>query len=198
MSTLQVERGPSDIVLPDSRPPSALAALLQQRRSQRTFAARPLELDHLAALLWSAFGINRKDSAGRTAPSARDWQETTVYAVLGTGAYRYEPTAHRLVRAGDADVRAATGMQDFVASAPLNLVYVADLDNTSDVPGDDMSFLLGCDAGCIAQNVYLCCAALGLATVVRGLIDRKRLAAALGLRPRERITLAQSVGYAIS
>jgi nitroreductase len=53
----------------------------------------------------------------------------------------------------------------------------------------------GCDTGCIAPNVYLCCAAMGLATVVRGLIDRRHLAAALNLRPHQRVTLAQSVGH---
>jgi nitroreductase len=53
---------------------------------------------------------------------------------------------------------------------------------------------VGADAGCIAQNVYLTCAAIGLATVVRGLVDRRLLAPALGLRPTQRIALAQTVG----
>jgi len=45
------------------------------------------------------------------------------------------------------------------------------------------------------QNVYLYCAAAGLAPVVRGLIDRRRLAHALGLRTTQRIALAQTVGH---
>jgi nitroreductase len=62
------------------------------------------------------------------------------------------------------------------------------------VAADDQAFLAGADAGCIAQNVYLFCAGAGLATVVRGLVDRRRLAQALGLSKSERVALAQSVG----
>ncbi|NML18210.1 hypothetical protein HHL10_24895 [Azohydromonas sp. G-1-1-14] len=54
--------------------------------------------------------------------------------------------------------------------------------------------MAGADAGFIAQNVYLYCAAAGLGTVVRGLVDRRTLAARLGLGPTQRITLAQTVG----
>jgi phosphoribosylcarboxyaminoimidazole (NCAIR) mutase len=43
--------------------------------------------------------------------------------------------------------------------------------------------------------VYLICAAAGLATVVRGLVDRKTLAPALGLRMEQRIVLGQTVGF---
>jgi nitroreductase len=53
----------------------------------------------------------------------------------------------------------------------------------------------GPDAGFIAQNVYLFCAAEGLATVVRGMVDRPALAALMGLSSRQQIILAQSVGY---
>jgi hypothetical protein len=42
--------------------------------------------------------------------------------------------------------------------------------------------------------VYLHSAAHGMGTVVRALIARRHLAQALGLKPTERITLAQSVG----
>jgi hypothetical protein len=45
------------------------------------------------------------------------------------------------------------------------------------------------------QNVNLFCAYAGLATVVRGLVDRKRLARAMGLRSDQRIALAQSVAF---
>ena len=67
-----------------------------------------------------------------------------------------------------------------MSTIPLNLVYVADLARMHDSQADEQPFLAGADAGCIAQNVYLFCAAMGLATVLRGLIDRSRLAMALG------------------
>ena len=52
------------------------------------------------------------------------------------------------------------------------------------------------DTGFVAQNVYLYCATAGLACVVRGLVDRRKLAPALELRVDQRIVLAQTVGYA--
>jgi nitroreductase len=43
--------------------------------------------------------------------------------------------------------------------------------------------------------VYLFCASEGLGTVVRGSVNRVDLTKALNLRPEQRITLAQTVGY---
>jgi len=82
-----------------------------------------------------------------------------------------------------------------VATAPLNLVYVADLDRTGEASAEEAAFYSATDAGFIAQNVYLYCASAGLARVVRGQLDRAALGAALGLGPHQRITLAQTVGY---
>jgi nitroreductase len=51
------------------------------------------------------------------------------------------------------------------------------------------------DTGFIGQNVYLFCASEGLATVVRGSVDRPALAKVMKLRPEQKIILAQTVGY---
>lgn len=171
---------------------------LKRRRSARSFVPDSISMEVLSALLWAAFGVNREQQGGRTAPSARDWKEVDVYAVLAEGAYRYEPHTHRLLLISAEDLRECTGTQDFVATAPINLVYVADLDRMVEASVEDRPFLAGADTGFIAQNVYLYCAAAGLATVVRAMIDRRRLARALHLPPNQRITLAQTVGYARS
>jgi len=172
-----------------------LTEALKLRKSSREFSEKRLPLAVLSSLLWSAFGINRADSGKRTAPSARNWQEIEVYAVLAEGVFRYDAAAHMLQRTVPGDVRAATGVQDFVGRAPLNLVYVANLTRMTDASAEDNAFYLAADTGFVAQNVYLICAAEGLATVVRGLVDRKALAAAMGLRADQRIVLAQTVGY---
>jgi SagB-type dehydrogenase family enzyme len=171
-----------------------LFAALAARKSTRAFAPRPLSPEQLSNLLWAAFGINRPGSNGRTAPSAHGWQEIDVYAALPDGLYRYDAAAHALVLAVDKDVRALTGVQDFVPQAPLNLVYVADFARMRDATEEDRLFFAATDAAVIAENVYLCCAASGLATVVRGLVDRRKLAPAMALRREQRIVLAQSVG----
>lgn len=197
MSTVPLNLETDTVDLPPPRLDggSTLHAALQGRHSTRAFRPDALSLEHLSALLWAAFGINRREGGGRTAPSAHDWQEIIVFAVLPEGAYRYDAREHRLLLVKAEDLRALTGTQEFAASAPLNLVYVADFERMKEAREDERAFLAGVDAGCIAQNAYLYCAAAGLGTVVRGLVDRGRLAQALGLRPGQRIALAQSVGY---
>lgn len=65
----------------------------------------------------------------------------------------------------------------------------------SDASANEWGFFAAANAGFIAQNVYLFCASAGPATVVRGLVDRKKLAAARGLGLHKRIVLAQTVGF---
>ncbi len=86
------------------------------------------------------------------------------------------------------DLRRQTGLQDFTGIAPLDLVYVADFGRMEGAGMDDKVMYSAADTGFIAQNVYLCCAAEGLATVVRGLLDRQALGEAMGLdaRPENR------------
>lgn len=170
--------------------------LLKARRSTRDFSSRALNLDVLSTLLWAAFGINRPEIAGRTAPSAHNWQEIQVFAILPEATYRYDPSAHLLHLVKIGDLRALTGMQDFVGVAPLDLVYVANFSKMADANDEQRTFFAAADAAFVAQNVYLFCSCTGLATVVRGLIDRRKLAAALGLPSHERIVLAQTIGYA--
>ena len=198
MSKAVLAQGGATLALPPPQTAGTVSLLqaLRSRRSSREFSSRPLPLDVLSTLLWSGFGVNRPDTGGRTAPSAHNWQEIEVFAALPDGTYRYDARDHalRLVVAGD--LRAATGRQDFVATAPLNLVYVADFGKMVDASAEDRTFYASADAGFVAQNVYLYCAAAGLACVVRGLVDRRKLAPALQLRIDQRIVLAQTVGYA--
>lgn len=172
-----------------------LMEALERRHSHREFSARGLDRATLADLLWAAWGINRPAQGLRTAPSARDWQEIDVYVVLPAGAYRYDAARRELHLVALGDHRAATGVQDFVGAAAVNLVYVADLARMTDAPAEDRAFYSALDTGFIAQNVYLHCASAGLACVVRGLVDRPALARVLALGPDQRIIVAQSVGH---
>ncbi|WP_029047186.1 nitroreductase family protein [Cupriavidus sp. amp6] len=172
-----------------------LLTALQQRRSTRHFAPRSLDDALLSSLLWAAFGVNRPGTGLRTAPSARNWQEIDLYVALRDGLYVLEPADWRLRLVIGEDLRAATGLQDYVAEAPLNLVYVSRLSRLDETDKPLRQFYTALDTGYISQNVYLFCAASGLATVARGLLDRRALAAAMRLEPDQRVILAQSVGY---
>jgi SagB-type dehydrogenase family enzyme len=172
-----------------------LLQALAERRSRREFSSRGLPLGVLSNLLWAAFGVNRPELHGRTAPSAHDWEEIDLYAAMADGLYVYDARGHVLEKRLDADIRRSTGLQDFVAEASLNLLYVADLSRMHRASAEEKAQYAGPDAGFIAQNVYLFCASEGLATVVRGMIDRPALAKLAGFGPHHRIILAQSVGY---
>jgi len=148
----------------------------------------------LAELLWAAAGINRPALGGRTAPSAMNAQEVRLYVALPQGLFRYEPGAHELRLAAAMDVRAVTGYQDFVDTAPLDLVYVADHSRMHLVPAASREAYAYAAAGAMAQNVYLYCASAGLATVIRAWFDRHALAQAMGLGTDEQLLLAQTVG----
>ena len=174
-----------------------LMQALKARHSTREFGSKPLPPQVLSNLLWAANGVNRPESGHRTVPSAHDWREIDVYVTTADGAYRYDPPTHTLKRVVAGDIRRLTGVQNYVATAPLNLVYVADQDRMSGASAEDKAFYSATDAGFIAQNVYLYCASAGLAVVVRGLVDRDALGAALGLGRHQRIILSQSVGYPV-
>lgn len=186
-----------DIVLPAPRMAGGkpLMAALKARQSSRAFSATPLTLQLVSDLLWAACGISRADTGKRTAPTAHNWQEIDVYVALPEGAYVYDAKTNALRAVARGDLRKQTGTQGFVATAPLNLVYVADLSRMKDASPDDVALYSGTDTGFISQNVYLFCASEGLATVVRGGVNRAALSKALNLPEQRKIVLAQTVGY---
>jgi nitroreductase len=188
------ELKPVALPTPQTSGGKPLMQVLKERKSVRDFGPEPLSRQTISNLLWAAWGINRDDGR-RTAPSASNRQEIDVYAVMAEGAYLYDAQANALKPVATADLRKFAGTQAYVAGAPLNLVYVAD---TAKLGGDDAAKLAtaNADTGFIAQNVYLFCASEGLGTVVRASVNRDDLGKALNLRAGQRITLAQSVGYA--
>jgi SagB-type dehydrogenase family enzyme len=172
-----------------------LMQALKERVSLREFSAEKLPPQILSNLLWAACGINRPDSGKRTAPSARNWQEIDVYVATAEGLYLYDPKEHALKPILSEDIRALTGTQPFVKDVPVNLIYVADYSRVGEASAADKEFYSAADAGFISQNVYLYCASEGLATVVRGLMDRYALSKVMRLRPDQKVILGQSVGY---
>jgi SagB-type dehydrogenase family enzyme len=196
--TLPIQAQESEVVklpAPQMTGGRPLMDCLKARQSTREFEPDKLSPQVLSNLLWAADGINRSDSGKRTAPSAVNWQDIDIYVSQADGLFLYLPKDHALKRILSEDVRAAMGMQEFVKSVPLNLVYVSDYSKMARGTDEDKHFYSGAHTGFISQNVYLFCASEGLATVVRGLIDREAMAKTMMLRPDQHITLAQSVGY---
>jgi len=184
------------IVLPAANSAGGMPLMqaLAQRQSQREFAPDPLPLPLLSNLLWAAAGLNRPALGGRTAPSALNAQEVDIYVALPAGLYRYAALGHALHLVRATDVRRVTGYQDFVDSAPLDLIMVADFSRMKLVPmAQRMAYAYTC-AGAMAQNVYLYCASEDLATVIRAWLDRDALTKAMGLGTEQQVLLSQTVG----
>ncbi len=181
-----------DIKLPEPQKTGGMPLMeaLNARQTQRTFSAKPLSEQQLANLLWAAFGINRPDGK-RTAPSARNMQEIQIYAALPSGLYLYQAKSNTLERILAQDIRAQTGKQPFVKTAPVTLIFVSDYDRMK----NQSEFYSAVDTGYISQNVYLFCASEKLHTVVLGSVDKEALQAAMKLTPNQHIILTQPVGY---
>ncbi len=172
-----------------------LMQVLKDRSSSRSFSKEKLPIQVLSNLLWAAFGVNRTDTGKRTAPSAMNRQEIDIYVATAEGLYLYDAKGHALNPILSEDIRAMTGTQDYVKDAAINLIYVADYSRMGAATKEDKDIYSAADTGFISENVYLYCASEGLATVVRGSIDRQALAKVMKLRPDQKVILAQSVGY---
>ena len=192
-----IAQAPARIELPapDMSGGMPLMKALSLRATSRSYSPRELPAQVLGDLLWAATGVNRTESGKRTAPTARNWQQIDVYVAMANGLYLYDHTAHALDLVLEKDLRAATGTQGFVAGAPVNLVFVADYTRMGKIPEEYKKFYAATDTGFVSQNVYLYCASAGLATVVRGLVEREQLAEAMELGPERHVVLAQTVGY---
>ena len=172
---------------------------LMARRSVRQFSPRRFRLDAaddlqlLSDLLWAAWGFI--STKRRSAPSSHNWQELELWLLLPEGVYVYDAIENRLVARSDEDLRAASGVQEYVGTAPLNIVLVAEKTLVTGKTPEGVRETIFTDSGYICQNIYLFCASEGLATVSRAWIDRPALAARLGLGPTQAITLVQTVGW---
>jgi len=189
-------RAAEPMVLPAPRSSGGkpLIEALRLRRSTREYTEQTIPVQVLSDLLWAAYGVNRP-SGDRTAPYWRHIMVVDVYAAMADGVWLYDPKRHALLPHLAADIRAQTGMQDFVGTAPLNLVYVAHGDRMQDISPEERRLYASVDTGFIGQNVYLFCASEGLGTVFRGAVDYKKLAQAMRLDEAQFVTFAHTVGY---
>ena len=171
-----------------------LMEALNNRKSTRDFDGTDIPLQVLSDMLWCAYGFNRPQQKGRTVPSAWNIQNMNIYVATASGLYLYDAELPGLITILEEDIRRETGTQSYVGTAPVNLIYVADLAKMSTV-GDKAQFYSTAHAGFIGQSVYLFCASSGLGTCVRDLIDREALHSRMKLGEHMEIILAQSIGY---
>ncbi len=175
---------------------STIMEALQVRASATGFDTSALTPQQLSALIWAANGINRPESGKRTAASAVNAQDIDLYVCTKVGIWKYNPANHQLdtVRAGDYRTFVAD-RQGWVLDAPVFLIMVSDISRFSH--GNDSTKLIraAMDAGIVAQNISLYCAAVGLETRIRAVMNYEKLREILGLKSTQYPMLNNPVGY---
>ena len=125
---------------------------------------------------------------------------------LREGVYYYEAASHSLLPVASGDFRPLAlnrGQGKLGGDAPVQLIYVADIDKLANTAGfpepglrdpEIQKAYYYVDTGLIAGNVSLFAAAQGLAAWFHN-CQKPELAEALHLRPGQRALFAQTIGY---
>ena len=141
------------------------------------------------------FGENRPDGR-RTAPTARNAQDTMIYVALPEGVYLYNAQKNALEEVSKEDIRAKTGKQsEMLADASVVLIYVSDYDKLDFAKGEKKLFYSALHTGSIYQNVDLFAASEGLNTVMLGMVNYEELPTLLKLPENQKVLIVQPVGY---
>ena len=178
---------------PDKDSGVSVVQALKARHSERAFCGKDIPMELLSGVLWAANGFNRPDK--RTNATALNLQTITIYAIMKSGAYRYDAKANALVKVCDKDLRPAIAAQQaYAAVAPVSLLVTADVSGPV-YKGGTRSTLTHYDAGIVSGNIYLYCAANSLVTVCRASMDRAVLKKELKLKDNIILHLNHPVGY---
>ncbi len=171
-----------------------LEVVIYERISYRSFAKRPLTLEEVGQLLWSAqgAGVDGVTGASRTVPSAGATHPLEIYLVVGDvcgldpGVYRYVYARHSLEKTALEDRRerlaAAALRQNFVAGAPVSVVLAADYELTTSRYGERGIRYVHMEVGHSTQNIYLQCGSLGLGAVAVGAFNDEHVKALLEIK----------------
>jgi nitroreductase len=174
---------------------ATLLSALKERRSVRAYADTPLTLEQLSGVLWAAAGQTRPDGK-LTAPSAVALYPIKVYAVLEGGIYLYSSAEHKLTLVKAGDFRELAGAQDFVYTAQLNIMYIADLSvyEGRNMPEANVLTFCAMDAAGYCANANLWAAANGMGAITRAMANGPEFLAAIEAPATYRFMLAQTVG----
>jgi SagB-type dehydrogenase family enzyme len=167
---------------------------LKLRQSTREFSDKSISNQSLGNLLWGAWGVNRPETGGRTAPSAWSHEEIDLYVFTKDGVFLYLAGKHALHRVLEGDHRAEAGGAPFTAVAGVSIVYVADHSRSPKTAVWEKENYAYIHTGFIGQNVYLVAAAEGLGCVIHDSADKGAVAQLLGLGKSQQVIIVQSVG----
>ncbi len=180
---------------------------IKERRTIRDFQPKPLTLDQLSQLLWSAQGITDERNGFRAAPSGGALYPLDVYAVVGEGAveglvsgvYHYHPLSHsiQVIRKGDRrkEVASASLWQMWMVRAPVIFVITSEYDRITGKYGNRGMRYAQIEVGHVGQNIFLQSGALGLAAGIVGAFRDGAVAKAIGAPKAHEPLIIMPVGY---
>jgi SagB-type dehydrogenase family enzyme len=191
---------------PDLKGSMPLEQTITARRSRREFSPRSLTLEQIGQLAWAAQGqsarrdpASREPSRYRTVPSAGATYPLELFVVTEEGLFHYLPGKHALEKLVDQDVRpalaAAAWGQEFIAAAPVTLVFAAEFARTTGRYGQRGIRYVYMEAGHAAQNVHLQAESLGLGSVAVGAFDDSSVSKVLALPDNLEPLYMLPVGY---
>ena len=206
------------ILLPEARLEGSLSVeeALAERRSIRSYRPGTLSLPELSQVLWSAQGVTYPIEQApegfqwewrgglRTAPSAGALYPLELYVVVGhidglkPALYRYVPVEHALALATPGDLRASLSQaahgQSVISTPPAVLVIAGVVARTAAKYGERAEQFVLLEAGAAAENVFLQCESLGLATVLVGAFVDEEVQEVLQLPDGEEAYVLMPIG----
>ncbi|MFQ5867686.1 MAG: SagB/ThcOx family dehydrogenase [bacterium] len=170
-------------------------ALNLRRSSKEGFSRKELTEKQIGQILWAARGVNRPNGK-LTSPSCMARYSVSVYIATGEGSFLYIPQNHSLSLIDNRDIREGIGTQEYVKTAPVILIFVADFSKLPDTFSIErkLSFV-SAEAGTIGENVYLQCAALKLATSFVASLDKEFVKTSLNFEKGIEPLFAMPIGH---
>lgn len=170
-----------------------VAKAMQQRRSGREYLkGKEISDKQLSTILWASVGINDPKGGRLVTPTAVNMQDIKVYVCNEKGVWLYNAKANNLTKVSGEDLRPSlTARQMFVMDAPVTLLLVSQ-QSDKQRPNERYGAM---DAGYVSQDIYLACAAMGLKTVARAMMDQQAVKKALKLKEGDYPMLNHPIAY---
>ncbi len=166
------------------------------RQSDRSFKDGDISLQDLSTILWAGWG---ESHGKRTAPTAINAQDITLYVFLEKGIYRYDEKNNELILIKSGDYRKLTDRENGFAGNVTNIAIVSDFAKYERIKEHHTKFVFGSmSAAYVSENMYLACAGMkrNLGTVTRyAAHNEKQVKEVLPLKEDEHIFLFQTIGY---
>ena len=165
---------------------------MQLRRSGRSYQNQAITDQQLSTILWASVGINDPKGGRLVTPTAVNMQDIKVYVCNEKGVWLYNAKANNLTQVSSEDLRPSLcARQMFVMDAPVTLLLVSEQSGRQRASERYGAM----DAGYVSQDIYLACAAMGLKTVARAMMDQEAVKKALNLKEGDYPMLNHPIGY---